>query len=127
MLHGAGLRAARAAWAACTSCAEAHLAACNLCRAPPLQQERYLLRRETAVVLPPADELAAAVEEVSADPANSTAWLGCVVAPSAVLAGDVTEVLDGVQTAEACCRACRDAGVARCTVFNWCNRPEGCR
>ena len=67
------------------------------------------------------------MDEVLADPVNSTAWLGCVVAPSTLLAGDVVEVLDAVESAEECCRACRDLGLERCNVFNWCNRPEGCR
>lgn len=91
------------------------------------QEVRYLLRREASVVLLPANELAAAVDEVTADPRNSTAWLGCVVALGALLSGDVAEVLDGVESAEACCRACRAVGLQQCNVFNYCSGPAGCR
>ena len=88
---------------------------------------RYLLRREADVILPPADELATAAVEATLDPRNSTAWLGCVVATGALLAGTVAEVLDAVESAEECCRACRDLGLQQCNVFNWCGHPEGCR
>jgi len=61
------------------------------------------------------------------DGANSTEWLGCIVAPQAVMGGKVVALLDGVQTPEECCRACRQWPDGGCNVFNTCQRLEGCR
>ena len=56
---------------------------------------------------------------------NGTDWLGCIVAPQALMAGVVLEVLDGVATVEECCRACRT--LYACNVWNLCQELGGCR
>ena len=38
---------------------------------------------------------------------NDTTYLGCMLGGDAIMNGEVTGVLDGVPTAEDCCRECR--------------------
>ena len=92
----------------------------------PRQTATYLGSSETTVVAPDEAELEAAYS-AGADLSNSTAWLGCIVAERALMGGDVLEVLDGVGSAEACCRECRARDDDSCNVFNYCAQPQGCR
>lgn len=63
------------------------------------------------VMVPPAAELPPA--GVPAD--SNTSWLGCIVADHVLMAGAVVATLDGLPSAEECCRACRnDTG---CNLF----------
>lgn len=72
-------------------------------------------------VAPPADQLPT---NGTVSGANSTAWLGCIVSPNAIMAGTVVKTLDGVASAEACCRACRNE--TPCNVYTYCNQTAGC-
>ena len=71
------------------------------------------------VVLPPVEQLPADATEIS-----NTTWLGCIITPNALMAGDVVEVVSGVATAEECCKRCR--GDMRCNLFKYCKQPGGC-
>jgi hypothetical protein len=96
-----------------------------------------LLLQLAQVIMPSAAETAAA-EAAAADSAaastadasrNSTAWLGCVVARNALMSGQRLELVTGVESAEACCRLCREDADprGRCNVWNYCERAAGCR
>lgn len=82
-----------------------------------------VLRAADGSVIPPTAAEAAAA---AASPAPDTAWLGCIVAGHAIMAGNVAGVVDGVPSALACCRACRARGAAACNVWNYCAEPGGC-
>lgn len=90
----------------------------------------HLMDWEGAVLLPSADDLAAASSSEASNRSaisNATApWLGCIVAPGALLGGDVVGVLNGVATPEQCCHACR-ADSQPCNVWNHCGLVDGCR
>jgi len=78
---------------------------------------------EASVIAPPEAEL----DTLAGDSANSTAWLGCIVAPNSLMDGEVTETLDGIASAEACCRLCRERGEGVCNTWNYCPAAGGCR
>ena len=85
-------------------------------------QVEALLMASDGIVLEPSEaDLAAAA--MASDP--STAWLGCIVAEGALMDGSVVAVVDGVATAEDCCRACR--ADSKCNVWNFCSQQGGCR
>ena len=97
---------------------------------PQLLKDQFLYASDNLAAIVPSDnELAAAGVTIS-DPAlpNSTVWLGCVVAPRALMDGEVLAVLPGVGSAEACSRQCREykEGPAPCNVFNMCTQDGGC-
>lgn len=75
----------------------------------------------------PEDTIASLASGNGAELANSTVWLGCIVAQNAVMQGSVVAVLDGMETAEQCCRACREWPDSECNVFNFCSETSGCR
>jgi len=82
------------------------------------------------VTVPSDAELLAEAAEASGDgggAANSTAWLGCIIANHSLMAGAVVEVVDGVEDAEQCCRLCREASGGACNAWNWCQEQGGCR
>ena len=57
-------------------------------------------------------------------------WLGCMKAAGALMDGRVVALLDGVPSADECCRRCRGletAGGGVCNVWNYCERQGGCR
>ncbi|KAI7845590.1 hypothetical protein COHA_000877 [Chlorella ohadii] len=111
---------------------------------------------DEATLIPPDNETqlnelalapaASGLGNVSASPANTTGtpangsatlppfcaeganmWMGCLVVNlPAVMGGVVNRTIDGVASAEACCRACREAGRTACNVFNWCPENETC-
>lgn len=58
---------------------------------------------------------------------NSTEWLGCIIAPNALMSGTVVELLQGVESAAACCRACREWVDGGCNVWNYCAQASGCK
>lgn len=91
-----------------------------------LQSSTYLQNGQATVILP--DDIPASLASVNgAELANSTVWLGCIVAQNAVMQGSLVVVLDGMDTAEQCCRACREWPDGECNVFNYCSEPSGCR
>jgi len=103
-----------------------------------VQTGAYLQEGEASVILPNqttgnTNTSSGGGGDTSAPPAdgsaavNSTEWLGCIVAPHAVMGGKVVALLDGVQTPEECCRACRQWPDSGCNVFNTCQQLEGCR
>lgn len=53
--------------------------------------------------------------------------MGCIYAEGALLDGNVVETLDGVESAEACCRACRALDSSVCGMWNYCGKADGCR
>lgn len=59
---------------------------------------------------------------------NATAWQGCIFVRDAVMSGHLVNTLDGVASAEDCCRACRAANDTVCNVWNWCpaGQAQGC-
>lgn len=86
----------------------------------------YIQRGEASLILPDATaDLAptSGAEQLS----NSTAWLGCIVAPGSLMAGARVELLSDVASAEECCRACREWPDSACNVWNACLQPGGCR
>lgn len=91
-----------------------------------MQSGTYLSADEAAVTLPSPAELQAAADSIGDEWANSTAWLGCIVADGALMAGDAVAELHGLATAEECCRACRGMG-GQCNAWTFCARAEGCR
>lgn len=77
---------------------------------PPLQTGSFFLPSETTVEV--AEGVAALANDTAALAAavapNSTQWLGCITtAGPGVLDGEVVATLDGMATAEACCRCAR--------------------
>lgn len=74
-----------------------------------------------------ADLLAQAAEAGSSDPANSTTWLGCIIANQTLMDGTVVDVVDGVEGAEECCRLCRETSGGACNAWNFCAGPITCR
>ena len=101
------------------------------CLPAAAQDSFYIQRGEATIVLPSAAAAAAAAPAPAPGAAqalisNSTAWLGCIIAPGALMAGQPVELLSDVASAEECCRACRErADVAN--VFNYCGDASGCR
>ncbi|PSC67771.1 Serine threonine-kinase CTR1 [Micractinium conductrix] len=106
----------------------------------------FLYAGEGRVVLPSKAEVAA----LEAGGADAPHYKGCILAEQAIFQGDVLEVLDGMQSAEECCRECAarmaagappgPAGAANaapgnataprqlaCNVFNFCGAKEGCQ
>ncbi|PSC73227.1 serine threonine-kinase [Micractinium conductrix] len=84
-----------------------------------LRETTLMASDNATVVLPPVEQLPADATEIS-----NTTWLGCIITPNALMAGDVVEVVSGVATAEECCKRCR--GDMRCNLFNYCKQPGGC-
>ncbi|PSC73546.1 Serine threonine-kinase CTR1 [Micractinium conductrix] len=96
---------------------------------PAVSSRLYLDDGEA--VLPSEQEEARAAAEAGSGGAhgNDTTWRGCFIGRHAIMDGDVVGVLDGVPSAEACCRACRalvNASVPTCNAFTYCNQTEGC-
>jgi hypothetical protein len=94
----------------------------------------YLHPGEAQVVgAPTDDELAAAgvFEQPTEALANSSTWLGCIVAEGVAMDGTELQVLDGVPSAEDCCRECRlatrSADDNTCNAWHYCAQPGGCR
>lgn len=58
---------------------------------------------------------------------NNSAWLGCITAEGALMAGEVVAMLDGVASEEECCMECRALPTAN--VWNYCsaNQSDACR
>lgn len=90
------------------------------------QSSTYLQNGQATVVLP--DNLQTSSLR-GAELANSTEWLGCIVAANALMEGTPVAVLDGIASAEQCCRACREWPDGACNVYNYCagSQPGGCR
>lgn len=88
-------------------------------------QDSIYLHSDEAELVGMPDATAAADEAADGAAGNGTAWLGCIVAPQAVMAGSVLGTLDGVVTAEECCRECR--AYSGCNVWNLCQELGGCR
>ncbi|EFN54969.1 expressed protein [Chlorella variabilis] len=92
-------------------------------------QTFYLHPGEAEVVAPSDAELAVIDSDGldTAELANSTIWLGCIIAP-ALMGGRRVQVLDGLESAEACCRECRmvlgedESEGGGCNAFNFCPR-----
>ena len=80
------------------------------------------------VVLPPPGNTSAgnATAPGGAGGGNATQleYLGCIIANNTLLSGTPLETRGGVDSAEACCRACR--ADARCQLFQFCDQPQGC-
>lgn len=97
-------------------------------------QTFYLHPGEAEVVAPSDAELAVIDSDGldTAELANSTIWLGCIIAP-ALMGGRRVQVLDGLESAEACCRECRmvlgedESEGGGCNAFNFCPRVGGCK
>ena len=87
-------------------------------RAFSAQTSTTIMATDGEVVLPPADEM----------PANSTitptTYVGCIVAQNVYLPGSVVGILDGLPSAEACCKRCRANTTAN--TWQYCAQPEGC-
>ncbi len=81
------------------------------------------MNSEGTVVVPPTEEQAGDGAQPSA-----TAWQGCIVVRDAVADGKVVTTMDGVASAEDCCRACKAANDTVCNAWNWCpvNQTQGC-
>ncbi|PRW59527.1 Serine threonine- kinase CTR1 [Chlorella sorokiniana] len=85
----------------------------------------YLQNGQATVLLP--DDASASLASVNgAELANSSVWLGCIVAQNALMEGSVVAVLDSTESAEQCCRACREWPDGECNVFNFCSEAAGC-
>lgn len=89
-------------------------------------QNYYLFVGDATVLLPSMAEQEAALASTGQEWANSTTWLGCIVSDAALMAGDTVAELRRLQTAEECCRACREME-GQCNAWTFCNRTEGCR
>lgn len=76
----------------------------NLPIAPPLQLATTLLASDGEVLEAPAAQLPPA----GLPTGSNTTWLGCIVADNALMAGSIVDTLDGLPSAEDCCRACRN-------------------
>lgn len=102
---------------------EVLLAACSsspptsACAVALLQSSFWLTTAEGTVVLPTDAELAAADASLS----NATTWKGCIWGNNVVYEGQVLSVLEGFESAEACCRACKADASSLCNVWNWCD------
>lgn len=84
-----------------------------------------MLRSEASLIEGPSAAAGAGTWPMPTPSANSTEWLGCLVgAIPTLVGGAIVRTLSGLASAEACCRACRTD--ARCNVWNFCSRPEGC-
>lgn len=115
---GAAPGALSLAQSACPNAASCHL----------LQSGAFLVFGEAQVILP-SGPLQAVGNRPAPAPApaaaDSPAYLGCYVstiAGGAVMAGDVVATLDGVPSAEACCKACR----SRAPGCNGARPPVAC-
>lgn len=98
--------------------------------AQPAQVALYLHPGEAEVLVPSDAELLAQAAEAavgSGAAANTTVWLGCIIANHSLMAGTVVEVVDGVEDAEECCRLCREMDGGACNAWNWCQQAGGCR
>lgn len=96
----------------------------------PLQVALYLHVGEADVIVPSDAELLAEAAEGAGSgstAANSTAWLGCIIANHSLMAGTVVEVVDGVEDAQECCALCRQTIGGACNAWNWCQQAGGCR
>lgn len=92
---------------------------------------------EGEVIHPTPEELAvnlnAGLGAHDSNASTPSGWFGGIVAPNALYDGTVVAVIDGIQTAEACCRAVQewlgDDSQGHPNLFNWCpgNRTEDCR
>lgn len=87
----------------------------------PVQKTTTLMATDGTVIEPTPAELEAAAEGNATRP-----WLGCIVA-QAVMSGRIVEMLDGVASAEDCCR--RTRANEKANLYNYCpaNRTEACR
>ncbi|PRW33664.1 serine threonine- kinase receptor R831 [Chlorella sorokiniana] len=84
---------------------------------------------EAEVVVPSDAEMLAETAEAAGGggaAANSTAWLGCIVANNSLMAGAVVDVVDGVEAAEECCMLCRQTDGGACNAWHWCPQAGGC-
>ena len=95
------------------------------CRPP--QVALYLHEGAANVTVPPGANLLAAAAGAPGAEAHSSLWLGCITAANCVMAGEVVGVQDGVDSAEQCCRICRNMDGGRCNTWNWCPEAGGCR
>lgn len=84
------------------------------------------------MVLPTAAELAANPAQVAA---TGQGWYGCVLGRQCLASGPQGDLLSGVASAEACCRACSEryegsTGAVKagtpCNAWNFCGSPGGC-
>lgn len=73
---------------------------------PPPQDTFWLRTNEGTVLLPTADEIAAMGGEAGMQDSAARPWRGCVWGVHALMEGEVVQVIDGVASAEACCRLC---------------------
>lgn len=78
---------------------------------PPPQLDTTLTSQDGTVVVPPPEELPPAGVPTDSD----ATLLGCIIAEHVLMAGSEVATLDGLESAEDCCRACRNA--TRCNLY----------
>ncbi|KAL4421641.1 hypothetical protein ABPG75_010932 [Micractinium tetrahymenae] len=84
--------------------------------------EVVVVNSEGTVVVPPADSQAGGGNGTQA---VGPPYQGCILVKDAVADGEVAATLDGVASAEDCCRACRARNDTVCNVWNWCPADQG--
>ncbi|KAL4421640.1 hypothetical protein ABPG75_010931 [Micractinium tetrahymenae] len=84
-----------------------------------------VLSSQGSIILPTSAEQAGGGNGTQAGAAR---YQGCILVKDAVADGKVAATLDGVVSAEDCCRACRARNDTVCNVWSWCpaDQAGGC-